>query len=329
MQNFKDYYKILGVSKQSNADEIKQAYRKLARKYHPDVNRDDPKAEEKFKDINEAYDILSDQAKRRQYDQFGQYHRQGGFRPNSTGARSSTSSSPYSGSYASEDFGFGGFGTSDVDFTQFDDFQDFIDQLLGRVKQPGSQSYAQSGSYTSTESTSYDAEASLPLTIPEAYEGGKRRLRVEGGRILEINIPAGITPGKRIRLKGQGHPSPNGQVGDLYLKVELKDHPYYRRLEGSDLYCDLPISPSEAVLGAQIEVPTLDGTVKLRIPAGVQTGQKLRLSGRGFPEKGGQRGDLYVSIKLEIPGSLSTEERDLYERLQQVQSYDPRSSIRN
>jgi curved DNA-binding protein len=323
MQNFKDYYKILGINKQASADEIKQAYRKLARKFHPDVNPNNPSAEEKFKDVNEAYEVLSDSGKRRQYDQFGQYYQQGGFRqPAGAG------SGPFSP--FGEDFGFGGFGNT-VDFSQFDDFQDFIDQLLGRVRggaQPGDYQRASRSSGFAADGipSTFDAEASIQLTIPEAYEGGKRKLRVEGGKVLEISIPAGITSGKKIRLRGQGHPQPNGGAGDLYLKVELKEHPFYR-LEGSDLYCDVPISPSEAVLGAQVEVPTLDGSVKLRIPAGIQTGQKLRLSNRGFPKGGGGRGDQFVVIQVNVPDKVSAEERELYEKLQKVQSYNPRSTL--
>ncbi|MFS8873989.1 DnaJ domain-containing protein [Synechococcus sp. R5-13] len=313
MQNFKDYYKILGVSKTATADEVKQAYRRLARKYHPDVNPNDKAAEEKFKDINEAYEVLSDPSKRRQYDQFGQYYQQGGF-------RSSRDAYTYSSSPFSQDFGGSG-----VDFSQFDDFQDFIDQLLGRVR---SQTADRSSGFSgSTGNTSYDAEATIQISIPEAFEGGKRRLRVGGDRVLEVNIPPGITPGKRIRLRGQGHPNPNGGAGDLYLKIELKDHPFYR-LEGFDVYCDLPISPSEAVLGAQVEVPTLDGVVKLRIPPGMQPGRKLRLAERGFPKGNGERGDFYVVVQIHLPTQISEEERELYERLQRVQSYDPRATLK-
>lgn len=321
MQNFKDYYKILGVSKTATADEVKQAFRRLARKYHPDVNPEDKTAEEKFKDINEAYEVLSDPGKRKQYDQFGQYYQQGGFRS----SRDVYGGSPFGSSpFSSEDFGVGGFGGG-VDFSQFDDFQDFIDQLLGRVQnQAAGRSSGFSGS---ASNTSYDAEATIQITIPEAYEGGRRRLRVGGDRTLEVNLPAGITPGKRIRLRGQGHPNPNGGAGDLYLKIEFKDHPFYR-LEGYDIYCDLPISPSEAVLGAQVEVPTLDGVVKLRIPAGISSGRKLRLAEKGFPKGKGERGDFYVVVQIHLPSQISEQERELYEKLQQAQSYDPRAALK-
>ncbi|MDX2270469.1 MAG: J domain-containing protein [Cyanobacteriota bacterium] len=321
MQNFKDYYQILGIPKQASMDEVKQAFRKLARKYHPDVNPNDPQAEEKFKDVNEAYEVLSDTTKRRQYDQFGQYYQQGGFRGGS--------GSPFGGNpFGGDDFGLGGF-PNNVDFTQFDDFQDFIDQLLGRVGggSPAGGGQRAAGFTGGSGSTSYDAEASIQLTIPEAYVGGKRKLRVEGGKVLEIAIPAGIGSGKKIRLRGQGHPNPNGGNGDLYLKVELREHPFYR-LDGSDLYCDLPISPSEAVLGGQVEVPTLDGPVKLRIPAGVQTGQKLRMSQRGFPKRAGERGDQLVILQITVPDKISPQERELYEQLLRIQSYDPRANLK-
>ncbi len=330
MQNFKDYYSILGVNKQGSTEEIKRAYRRLARKYHPDLNPDNKEAEEKFKDVNEAYEVLSDPGKRRQYDQFGQYYQQGGFR---SAAGSYSGASPFSG-FSPEDWSSAGFGQG-VDFSQFDDFQDFIDQLLGRVgrqqrtttgyRPPGASGF--SGFSTDSTSTNYDAEATIYLSLQEAYDGGKRKLRVEGGRVLEVNIPSGITAGKKIRLRGQGHPRPDGGHGDLYLKIELKEHPFFR-LEGSDLFCDLPVTPSEAILGAQVEVPTLDGMVRLNLPAATQSGRKLRLNGKGFPRREGGRGDQYVIIQVNVPDKVSPQERDLYEQLQKIQSYDPRADLR-
>ncbi|MEM8714884.1 MAG: J domain-containing protein [Cyanobacteria bacterium P01_G01_bin.4] len=331
MQNFKDYYKILGVSRSATQDDIKRAFRKLARQYHPDINPGDTAAENKFKDVSEAYEVLSDCTKRRQYDKFGQYFNQGGFR----GGRRA-SGSP-----------FGDFDPAvgqTVDFSQFDDFQDFIDQLLGRMGGGaarggyaggpgfGSSGFGGSGfgnsgfAGGSRPKQDYNAEASIQLTIPEAYAGGKRRLRVEGSRTLEINIPAGVTDGKKIRLKGQGHPNPSGGQGDLYLKVEIKAHPFYR-MEGADVYCNLPISPSEAALGGPVEVPTLDGSVKLNLPAGVQSGQKMRLGGKGFPKGKSGRGDQFVVIQVNVPSKITPTERELYEKLKQVQSYDPRQAM--
>ncbi|MEO0852341.1 MAG: J domain-containing protein [Cyanobacteria bacterium J06648_11] len=322
MQNFKDYYKILGVSKSADADEVKKAYRKLARKYHPDVNPGDAKAEEKFKDVGEAYEVLSDTTKRKQYDQFGQYYKQGGFRPPS-GGRTYTGS-PFGGTPGFDPSGFGG--STTVDFSQFDDFQDFIDQLLGRMGGRSASGFSGAAPSGGRRSSGADAEATIHLSLKEAYEGGKRRLRIEGTRVYEVNIPPGITDGKKIRLKGQGGTSPSGGKGDLYLKIQIKPHSFFR-LEGADVYCNVPVTPSEAVLRAKVDVPTLDGTVKLTLPAGVQSGQKLRLGGKGFPKGKGQRGDQYAIIQIQVPSNISKEERELYEKLQKVQSYHPRAAI--
>ncbi|WP_026100660.1 DnaJ C-terminal domain-containing protein [Synechococcus sp. PCC 7336] len=317
MQNFKDYYKILGVGRSASTDDIKKAYRKLARKYHPDVNPGDKSAEEKFKDVSEAYEILSDSGKRRKYDQFGQYFNQGGFR---TGGRTA-----YSSPFGDFDPAVG----QTVDFSQFDDFQDFIDQLLGRMG-GGGRSYGPSSGFQTgargRTAQSYNAESLIQLGIIDAYKGGQQRLRVDSSRTLTVNIPPGVTDGKKIRLRGQGHPNPSGGAGDLYLKVKIKPHPFFR-LEGSDVYCDLPISPSEAALGGAVDVPTLDGEVKLNLPAGVQSGQRLRLGGKGFPKGKGDRGDQFVVIQVNVPSNITERERELYEQLKQVQSYDPRSAI--
>ncbi|GAB4218337.1 MAG: J domain-containing protein [Synechococcales cyanobacterium] len=311
MQNFKDYYKILGVNKSADLTEIKQAFRKLARQYHPDVNPGNNAAEEKFKDINEAYEVLSDQTKRQQYDQFGQYYQQSGFRP--------PAGSPFDPA---------------VDFTPFQDFQEFIDQLLGRAGAPGTPGgsgfrgtpYGNPNYSNPGPTANYDAEATIQLSIHEAYEGGKRKLRIEGGKVLDIAIPPGITPGKKIRLRGQGQVKPSGDAGDLYLKVQFKDHPIFK-LEGADVLCTVPVSPSEAVLGGEIAVPTLEGKVTVRVPAGVRPGQKLRLSGKGFPKAGGERGDQLVVLQLMVPEKVTAKERELYEELQRIQSYDPRGQI--
>ena len=306
MQNFKDYYKILGVSKGADVTEIKRAFRKLARQYHPDVNPGNKSAEEKFKDINEAYEVLSDPAKRRQYDQFGQYYQQTGFRPGS----------PFE---PGMDF------TPTMDFTPFQDFQEFIDQLLGRAgATPGNAGFRPNPGATSQ--SNYDTEATIHLTLPEAYVGGRRKLRIEGGKVLDITIPPGVTSGKKIRLRGQGQIKPSGEAGDLYLKVQIKEHPVFK-LEGADVLCTIPVSPSEAVLGGEIMVPTLDGKVTLRVPPGVRPGQKFRLSGKGFPKGGGERGDQLVSLQVVPPEKVSERERELYAELQRIQSYDPRSTV--
>jgi curved DNA-binding protein len=321
MQNFRNYYDILGVPKIASIDEIKKAYRKLARKYHPDLNPGDKAAEEKFKDIGEAYEVLSDPGKRKQYDQFGQFWRQGGFQGGKAPSRNESWTPDFNQEYA-----------NDVDFSQFSDFQEFVDQLLGkfRTNEPPRPSSSSSSSYNNYRSatqapprtsTRRDAEALLNLPLERAYVGGRERIRLEDGRSLEVNMPAGVMSGQRIRLKGQG---PSG--GDLYLKINLQTHPFFT-LDGYDIRCQLPVSPSESVLGVQVEVPTLSGVVKLNIPAGVKSGQQLRLAGKGFPKDNRTFGDQYVEVQIVVPKKPSNREIELYEQLLQVQSFDPRENL--
>jgi len=320
MQNFRNYYEILGVPKTSTADEIKRSYRRLARKYHPDLNPGDKAAEERFKDIGEAYEVLSDVTKRQQYDRFGQYWKQGGFQ--GQGGRAPASREQYK-----PDFEQGY--TGDVDFSQYNDFQEFVDQLLGKFRtneraqdtSGGSSSYRSNTQAPPRPSPRRDSEAVLELPLERAYVGGRERIRLEDGRSLEVNMPAGVLSGQRIRLKGQG-----ASGGDLYLKITLKPHTFFS-LEGSDIRCQLPISPSESVLGIQVEVPTLSGLVKLTIPPAVKSGQQLRLSGKGFPKDARTFGDQYVEIQIVVPKNPSKQERELYEKLLAIQSFDPRENL--
>ncbi len=319
MQNFRNYYEILGVPKTSTADEIKRSYRRLARKYHPDLNPGDKAAEERFKDIGEAYEVLSDTTKRQQYDRFGQYWKQGGFQ--GQGGRPPSPREQYT-----PDFERGS--TGDVDFSQYNDFQEFVDQLLGKFRTNeraqdtgGASSYRTTTQAPPRPSPRRDSEAVLELPLERAYVGGRERIRLEDGRSLEVNMPAGVLSGQRIRLKGQG-----ASGGDLYLKITLKPHTFFT-LEGSDIRCQLPISPSESVLGVQVEVPTLSGLVKLTIPPGVKSGQQLRLSGKGFPKDARTFGDQYVEIQIVVPKHPSNRERELYEQLLKVQSFDPRENL--
>jgi curved DNA-binding protein len=320
MQNFRNYYEILGVPKTSTADEIKRSYRRLARKYHPDLNPGDKAAEERFKDIGEAYEVLSDVTKRQQYDRFGQYWKQGGFQ--GQGGRAPASREQYK-----PDFEQGY--TGDVDFSQYNDFQEFVDQLLGKFRtneraqdtSGGSSSYRANTQAPPRPSPRRDSEAVLELPLERAYVGGRERIRLEDGRSLEVNMPAGVLSGQRIRLKGQG-----ASGGDLYLKITLKPHTFFT-LEGSDIRCQLPISPSESVLGIQVEVPTLSGLVKLTIPPAVKSGQQLRLSGKGFPKDARTFGDQYVEVQIVVPKNPSKQERELYEKLLAIQSFDPRENL--
>ncbi|MEN9231884.1 MAG: DnaJ C-terminal domain-containing protein [Thermostichus sp. DG02_5_bins_236] len=297
--DFKDYYQILGVSKDASPEEIKRAYRRLARKYHPDVNPGDHEAEDRFKAINEAHEVLSDPEKRRRYDQFGQYWQQ-------AGARAGTG---YEGVYE----GFG----------RYSSFDDFINELLGQM---GSRPTG-FGGFRSVDFPGQDVEASLLLTWAEAFEGCQRRLNVNGETIT-IRIPPGAKPGSRIRVKGKGQPSPFGgqQRGDLYLNIELPPHPFFQ-FEGEDLLCEIPITPDEAALGATVEIPTPTGKVQLKIPAGVDSGQILRLRGQGWRDPKGERSNLRVRLKVTAPKSLTPQERELYEKLRQQRQWDPRRSL--
>ncbi|WP_299490898.1 J domain-containing protein [Acaryochloris sp. IP29b_bin.137] len=307
MQNFRNYYDILKVPKDASTEEIKRSYRKLARQYHPDLNPGDKAAEEQFKIIGEAYDVLSDAEKRSQYDQFGQYWQQQGFqktsRPQAT-KKWGGQTNP--------------FATDKVDFSEFADFQEFLDQLLER---PQSKNKQKGPKVKTPRGGRRDAEARLTLPLEKAYTGGRERIRLEDGRSLEVTMPTGMVSGQRIRLKGQGTAG-----GDLYLKIEVSPHAFYR-LEGNDIVCELPITCAEAILGGQIEAPTLDGWVNVTIPPGVRSGQRLRLGGKGYPSNGGKRGDQLVEIRIESPKNISPQERELYERIRQIETYKPRANL--
>ncbi|MBC7969096.1 MAG: J domain-containing protein [Verrucomicrobia bacterium] len=321
MQDFRNYYDILGVARDATADEIKKAYRKLARQFHPDQNPGNKQAEEKFKDLNEANEVLSDSTKRAQYDQFGKFWQQRGFK----GEQPPKSSRGWDGRGDRPS-------SNDVDFAEFADFNSFVDQLLNRranqdtsPPRAGTRDYYQPGttktSYTVPRATRRDAEARLAVPLEKAYTGGQERIRLEDGRSLEVNMPPGMVTGQRIRLKGQGVAG-----GDLYLKIDVAPHPFFR-LEGPDIQCLLPVTPSEAVLGGQLEVPTLDGLVKMSIPAGVRTGQRLRLAAKGYPTTDGRRGDQIVEIQIMVPRDPSPQERDLYEKLRQLETFNPRADL--
>lgn len=325
MQNFRNYYDILGVPRDASSEEIKKSYRRLARQFHPDLNPGNKAAEERFKDIGEAYEILSDRGKRAQYDQFGQFWNQSGFQS----GRSPRTASPYQ-SWNSR----GGTTTADqpVDFGEYSDFQDFLDQLLGRRTSKSGTTTTQrpvdpyspgrtKKVYTASAGPRRDAEARLRIPLEKAFSGGRERIRLEDGRSLEVNMPPMMVSGQRIRLKGQG-----SSGGDLYLIIEVAPHAFFR-LEGVDIHCQLPITPSEAVLGGQIEAPTLDGWVKMTIPPGVKSGQRLRLAGKGYPKGRGDRGDQLVEIQIVVPKDPPQKERELYEKLRQNENFKPRSAL--
>ncbi len=326
LQNFRDYYEILGLSRDASNEEIKKVYRRLARQYHPDLNPGNKEAEEKFKDIGEAYEVLSDQTKRAQYDQFSRFWNQRGFR-NRQAPQAKTWGDRAAGSRT---------GTEEVDFSEFPDFNSFVDQLIGRRQEsrngetsspasspgeafrPGTKKYAKT---FSSSPNRRDVEARLTLPLEKAYLGGYERIRLEDGRSLEVKLPVGMVTGQSIRLKEQGIAG-----GDLYLKITVEPHPFFK-LDGEDIYCQVPITPSEAVLGGQVEVPTLDGRVKMKIPAGVRFGQRLRLANKGYPTDNGRRGDQLVEIQIVVPRDISPQEQELYEKLRQIETFNPRLDL--
>ncbi len=299
---YKDYYQILGVARDAGKEEIKKAYRRLARKYHPDVSKE-VAAEEKFKEVNEANEVLSDAEKRAAYDQLGTSYRPGqDFRPPPDWA--------------------GGAGGGDF---AGEDFSDLFSQLFGARKQAGAsrrQGFPGGGAAPAGQ----DVEASLTLTLEEAYHGVEKHLSLsarDGTRDVKLRVPAGALSGKRLRVPGKGQRSPyGGAAGDLYLVIQIAPNARYR-LENKDIYLDTPIAPWEAALGTAITVPTLNGNVRVKVPAGTRSGQKLRLSGRGMPVAAGA-GDFYVQLQVVLPATLSEAERALYEQLAQLADFDPR-----
>jgi curved DNA-binding protein len=405
MQNFRNYYEILGVGRDVPADEIKRAYRQLARKYHPDVNQGNLDAENKFKEINEAYEVLSDVERRSQYDKFGSYWKQQGFsgqkRPwGWNGAGGSGRANPAEAPPEAAD--------PDMDFANVRDFNSFVDELLSRrsSRAKGTEDWLDAPPPTRPAPTEpppmsarssrpaddwnntapkrsrtedwggsepirtppprdreadrpveprrssdrnennppprnparpnptqpanptqprppqpRDAEANLTVPLEKAYSGGQERIRLEDGRMLEVKLPPAMVSGQRIRLKGQGVAG-----GDLYLRIEVSPHKFFR-LNGIDLVTQVPITPVEAVLAGPIEVPTLDGLVKMNLPKNVKSGQKLRLAKKGYPSpEEDKRGDQIVELVIQIPQELGEAERALYEKLRQIEP-SPRRNL--
>lgn len=315
--DFKDYYQVLGVERSSSADAVKKKFRKLALKYHPDRNPGDQAAEAKFKEISEAYEVLSDPDKRKKYDQFGQYWQQANPGPG--------------GNSGASGFGFNTEGDgAGFDFSQYGNFEEFISELLGgnRGRSRSYRSGAGSGGFGGfgEANTSGDQTAKLALTFGEAFRGVEKRLRV-GQENIDVRIPAGAKSGTKLRVKGKGSMDPfSRQRGDLYLLIDVQPHNFFK-FEGDNLTGDLPITPDEAALGAAVSVPTPDGAVTMKIPAGIRSGQSLRLRGKGWPKPRGQRSDLFVKVEIVVPKQISDEERKLYEQLRSLRSSDPRSHL--
>ncbi|AMK12329.1 MAG: DnaJ C-terminal domain-containing protein [Pseudodesulfovibrio sp.] len=323
---YRDYYKLLGVSRSASKEEIGKAFKKLARKYHPDLNPNDEGAEAKFKEINEAYEVLKDEKKRKLYDQFGSNWEHGqNFQPPP--------------GYENVHFGGSGFGGGGGGFS------DFFETIFGGGGgggsfrggfQSGGFSQGDFGGYQQRPRRGADSEASYELSLEEAFRGGKKTISLQEQtagpdgfprmttKTLEVNVPAGIKDGQKIRLAGQGNPGLNGgSKGDLYLKIKLMPHAMFK-VSDSDVVLDLALTPWEAALGTTLRVPTLDGAVEMKIPPGIGSGKKLRIKGRGLGS-GSRKGDQFVRIMIQVPERLTTEERDLMEKLRDVSQFKPRS----
>ncbi len=322
---FKDYYATLGVARDASEDDIKKAFRKLARIHHPDVAKDKKAAEEKFKEINEANEVLSDPVKRKKYDELGaNWQDEGAFQPRpghrGTGAPGGRS----------QEFHFGGTG-----------FSDFFEQFFSggtRHGFPEDESGFGGGPATggNRPRRGSDVEGDILVTLEEAMHGTVRPISLQmvneqtgeaDTHSFQVRIPPGATDGRRIRVPGQGEPGRNGgAAGDLFLRVRHAAHPNFHARE-ADLYHELAVAPWEAVLGAEIVVPTLDGSIKLRIPPHTEPGRQLRVRGRGLPMgKSGERGDFYVIVDVQLPEKLSAEERSQWEKLRSVSHFNPRAT---
>jgi curved DNA-binding protein len=323
--DFKDYYQILGVPRDASADDVQKAYKKLARKLHPDVNKE-AGAEDRFKELGEAYEVLKDKEKRAKYDRFGAawqqaQRRTGGAQPGWENVRVE-----YGPGF---DFDFGSVGGDDP-------FAHLFEQLFG-----GGGARAGGGGFGGGFRTAGgprgapraraggDVEAPIELTLEEAAQGGKRQITLQDPATgetstLEVNVPAGIRPGQRLRLGGKGGGGMGGgPAGDLFLKIAVAPHPRFR-LDGGDLRVEVPIAPWTAALGGEASVPTLDGSQRVRVPAGTSSGRRIRLAGKGFPAGGGKpAGDLYAELTIAVPKTLSDRERELYEELAKVSDFEP------
>jgi curved DNA-binding protein len=310
---FRDYYKTLGVAKTATADEIKKAFRKLARQHHPDLAQDKKTAEEKFKEINEAYEVLSDADKRKKYDELGPDWQQGGggFRrpPGGQPGPGGGFGGMGGGGYE-EDFQFGGTG-----------FSDFFEAFFGRAARGGRRGSAFHGEDMPLRGQ--DAEADIMVTLEEALHGSTRQISFTRGRAgkvetYTVKIPKGVREGQRIRLAGiGGEGRGGGEAGDLYLRVRFERHPEFS-VEGADVIHEVELPVTQAVLGCEVTIPTLDGRAKLKIPAGTQNGRKFRLTGKGLPQRGGTRGDFYAVVDVQLPTSLSAQQREAWEAVAQA-----------
>lgn len=329
---FKDYYATLGVDKDADQDQIQKAYRKLARKYHPDINKE-PEAEARFKEIGEAYEVLKDPEKRQKYDRFGTAWKQSG--------QGRTGGPPpgfedfvvdFGEGFGGRGFRFEGGGFEGAGASGFSSFFDALFGGMGGAGGFGGPGGARRRPGPPPPSRGADVEAEIQLGLHEAAHGGRREITLSdpmtgGTQRIAVNLPQGVRPGQRIRLAGKGTSGAGGgPAGDLYLKVHVAPHPDFR-LQGKDLHTTLKVAPWEAALGAEAEVATLSGPVRVKVPPGTSSGRRIRLRGKGFPSKNGDAGDLFAEVSVVVPPKLSDREAELYRELAEASDFQPRSSL--
>lgn len=342
--DYKDYYQVLGVSKSATQDEIKKAYRKLARQFHPDANPGNKQAEEKFKEIGEAYEVLKDPEKRSRYDQLGANWKQFS-RAGQQGWPGAGQGQSYSYDFNGGSFNFGDLGSGFSDFFEMffgrgsdDRYSTIFGNMGGRQ---GSQGKASSGKQTNQGRRGFwgagapqkgqDYQYQLEITLREAYFGTQRSISLkkdEKVRTVTVKVPKGIKDGGKIRVKGEGGPGTRGaESGDLYFAVKILPHQFFT-VKGNDLHCEVPVSIKEAILGATINVPTFEGTVAVKLPPNTQTGKTLRLKGKGMPGlRGGESGNLYIKVKVVIPATLNEEQKKYFDKFAKIYEENPRQSI--
>jgi DnaJ-class molecular chaperone len=328
----RDYYEVLGIPRTANADEIRKAHRKLVRQYHPDVNTNNPKSEEKFKEVQEAYDVLSDEAKRKNYDQFGHA---------GVDAASGAGGDPFEAfRRAQQQQGRGGgqgrwqagpnVSVEDFDMGGGGDFASVFEQFFGGGGAGARGGRAQTrGRGRPAPQRGEDIEYPVTLTFAQSARGMTLPLQINrDGKLetIDVKIPAGVKDGSRVRIKGRGQQIIGGETGDLYIITKVMPHPYFRR-EGLDIYVDVPMSLYEAILGAKVDVPTLDGNVTLTIPPGTSGGSKLRIKGRGI-ERGEEKGDQYVVTRVMVPKTLDEASRALLQQIQEKNPVDARADLK-
>ncbi len=305
--SYKDYYKLLGVERSASAEDIAKAFKKLARKYHPDLNQGDAKSEEKFKELNEAYEVLKDPEKRKLYDKLGHNWQHG---------------QQFQGASGFEGFNFDG--------QQFNSggFSDFFEVLFGQAgrgtKQGGFGPDPFSG-FSRRQRRGRDVEAEISISLEDALKGGRRNINLggnQGSKTLDVNIPAGVREGAKLRLSGQGDTAPGGVAGDLFLRIKFLPHPIFG-VDDMDITYDLFLSPWEAALGATVRVPTLDGEIEMNIPEGTSSGRRFRLRGRGLGSEK-SRADQMVRVMIKTPENISDEERKLWQQLADISTFNAR-----